>query len=189
MYAIIKFASIYMKIDLKDIYDFFELRIACHVRSVNYFASLLGYHFPEHDQDKLQEPFRTGYAYVFYTAYHKNFCLKPEHKELCKQAHDDHHKHSLHHIEYYENVADIPDIRLYEMISDWASANFEQRNIIKAKDSLSLDKWFHNNMSSLPWTEHQTNIILSAFDTLKKQTDTKQIMAIWEPVSESKSDF
>jgi len=171
-----------MKIDLKDIFDFFELRIACHVQSVNYFASLFGYSFPEHDKDKINEPTRTGYAYVFYSNYHKNFCLKPEHLELCKKVQCDHHKHAPHHIEYYESVADIPDIRLYEMISDMASVDFEQRNVIKAQDSMPLQKWFQINMLSLPWTEHQLGIINSAFDTLKKRTDMEKVLAIWEPL-------
>ena len=68
-----------MRIDLNDIFDFYELRLKCHVKSVNYFASILGYHFPEHDNDKNHEPIRTGYAYVFYKNYHKNFYLKSEH--------------------------------------------------------------------------------------------------------------
>lgn len=177
-----------MKIGLKDIFDFFELRIACHVQSVNYFASLFGYNFPEHDKDKINEPTRTGYAYVFYSKYHENFCLKPEHLELCKKVQCDHHKHAPHHIEYYESVADIPDTRLYEMISDWASANFEQRNVIKARDSMPLQKWFNANMSSLPWTEHQLDIIDSAFETLDEQTDMEQILSIWKSVLEE-SDF
>ena len=170
-----------MKIDLKDIFDFYELRIKCHVDSLNYFASLLGYHFPEHDNDKVKEPIRTGYAYIFYNQYHKGFHLKPEHIELCHKAHDEHHIHSPHHIEYYKTVSDIPDIRLYEMVSDWASANFEQNEIIKDKNSVSLHKWFES-ISFLPWTRHQLEIINSAFNTFELKTDMAQISAIWKPV-------
>ena len=171
-----------MKIDAQDIFDFFKLRIDCHVQSVNYFADMFGYNFPEHDQDKLKEPTRTGYAYVFYNNYHEELFLKREFSELCRTAHDDHHKHAPHHIEYYKTVTDIPDIRLYEMISDWASANFEQREILKLPDVVSVEKWFNDNMSFLPWTEHQLDIINAAFDVLKKQIDKAQIMSIWEPV-------
>ena len=63
----------YMKIDINEIFTFYELRIKSHVEAVNYFASLLGYHFPEHDSDKVTEQIRTGYAYIFYKTYHKNF--------------------------------------------------------------------------------------------------------------------
>ena len=51
-----------MNINVNDIFDFYELRIKSHVAAVNYFASLLGYHFPEHDGDKVIEPIRTGYS-------------------------------------------------------------------------------------------------------------------------------
>ena len=172
-----------MRIDLNDIFDFYELRLKCHVKSVNYFASILGYHFPEHDNDKNHEPIRTGYAYVFYKNYHKNFYLKSEHTELCKKAHDDHHKHSPHHIEYYKNVSSIPDIRLFEMLSDWASANFEQKNIIKEQDSIYLREWF-KTISSLPWTNHQMDIINSAFDVFEQKTNTAEITEIWNPILE-----
>ena len=176
-----------MKIDLNDIFDFYELRIKCHVESVNYFASLLGHKFPEHDNDKTKEPIRTGYAYIFYSNYHKNFRLKPEYTELCHKAHDDHHRHSAHHIEYYENVSCIPDIRLYEMVSDWASANFEQKEVIKKEGALSLSEWF-KSISSLPWTKHQLDIINSAFDIFERKANVQEIMAIWKPVLE-KSDL
>lgn len=170
-----------MKIDVKDIFDFYELRIKCHIESVNYFASLLGYQFPEHDSNKTHEPIRTGYAYTFYSKYHKNFYLRPEHSELCEKAKDDHHKHSAHHIEYYTNVSDIPDIILFEMLSDWASANFEQKNIIKDNNYMSLREWF-KSISSLPWTEYQLNIINSTFDIFETKADVTQIIRIWKPV-------
>ena len=176
-----------MQIDVKDIFDFYELRIKCHIESVNYFASILGYHFPEHDSNKTHEPIRTGYAYTFYSKYHKNFYLRPEHSELCEKAQDDHHKHSPHHIEYYEKVSDIPDVRLFEMLSDWASANFEQKNIIKDNKCGSLREWF-KTISSLQWTKHQLDIINSAFDIFEAKTDTEQISTIWKPVL-SKSDL
>ncbi len=170
-----------MKIDVNDIFDFYELRIKCHIESVNYFASLLGYHFPEHDSDKVHEPTRTGYAYIFYSDYHKDIHLKPEHRELCNMVHDDHHKHAEHHIEHYKSVSEIPDIRLYEILSDWASADFEQQEIIKDETAVSLREWF-KNVSSLPWTEHQLDIINRTFDIFEKKTDHAQISAIWEPV-------
>ena len=172
-----------MEINVNDIFNFYELRIKCHVVSVNYFAALLGYHFPEHDSDKIREPIRTGYAYIFYSNYHKNIHLKPEHNELCKKAKEEHHKHSTHHMEYYKTVSDIPDIRLYEMLSDWASANFEQKEIIKDKAMAPLPEWF-KNVSSLPWTEHQLDIINHAFDIFENKTDNAQVMAIWGPVLE-----
>ena len=87
-----------MKIDTNDIFKFYETRIACHVRSVNYFASLLGYSFPDHDKDKILEPLRTGYAYIFYNKYHPELRLLETYFELCNDAREAHYKHAPHHI-------------------------------------------------------------------------------------------
>ncbi|MBR5904372.1 MAG: hypothetical protein IKZ49_02445 [Alphaproteobacteria bacterium] len=173
-----------MNILMGDIFDFYELRISCHIKSMNYFADILGYHFPEHDRDKVVEPIRTGYAYVFYNTYHKNFHLTPEHEALCKDARRLHHEHASHHIQAYNNVSEIPDICIYEMIADWSSANFEQMNIIKDKDAISIEEWFDKNMSSLGWTEHQLEIIKNSFEKIAKTTDEETITKIWLPLLE-----
>ncbi len=169
---------------MNDIFDFYENRIKCHVESVNYFADLLGYHFPEHDGDKIIEPIRTGYAYVFYNKYHKNFHLTDDMVALCKDAQNIHHKHASHHVEAYKDVKDIPDVHLYEIVSDWASANFEQINIIKEQDALYLQPWFNKEMSNLGWTKHQMDIIQKSFDIFDKQTDKNKVKAIWQPLLE-----
>lgn len=171
-----------MNINIKDIFDFYEMRIKCHVESVNYFASLLGYHFPEHDNDKIKEPIRTGYAYVFYDTYHKNFCLTPEYTALCKDAWRIHHEHAPHHIQYYKHVSEIPDIHVYEMVADWASANFEQMNIIHDPDSIPLQTWFDNKMANLGWTKHQLDIIKKSFEIIKENTDPEKVKKIWKPL-------
>ena len=171
-----------MNILMSDIFEFYELRISCHIKSMNYFAEILGYHFPEHDGDKVIEPIRTGYAYVFYNTYHKNFHLTPEHEALCKDAGRLHHEHASHHIQAYNTVSEIPDICLYEMISDWSSANFEQMNIIKDKEAVSIEEWFDKNMAQYPWTPHQLEIIKKSFEKIAKETDTKTITQIWQPL-------
>ena len=173
-----------MNIDVNDIFDFYELRIKCHVASMNYFASLLGYHFPEHDGDKVIEPIRTGYAYIFYKTYHKNFHATPEHEALCNDAINIHHKHATHHIQHYDSVCDIPDIHLYEMVSDWASANFEQMNILHEPDSVPLSKWFENKMADKGWNQHQLDIMKKSFEIIDKNTDIETITNIWQPLLE-----
>lgn len=173
-----------MYINIDDIFDFYELRIKCHVASVNYFASILGYHFPEHDGDKVHEPIRTGYAYIFYKTYHKNFHPTPEHEALCRDAINIHHAGATHHIQHYKNVTEIPDINLYEMVADWASANFEQRNIIRDSDSVLIQTWFNNKMANQGWTEHQLEIITKSFDIIGKNTDIETITKIWQPLLE-----
>ena len=171
-----------MNINMTDVFDFYELRIKCHVASVNYFAALLGHQYPEHDSDKIKEPIRTGYAYVFYKNYHKNFHTTQQQDDLCKDAINNHHAFASHHVQHYKNVREIPDNRLYEMMADWASANFEQMHIIRHESAVSLGQWFDRNMSHLPWTEHQLEIIKNAFETFAKKTDMDTVKAIWQPL-------
>lgn len=169
---------------MDDIYKFYELRMACHIASVNYFASLLGLHFPEHDSDKIKEPTRTGYAFVFYDMYHKDFTLNKENQKLCDDVQRDHHAHDSHHISYYENVCDIPDVRLQEMLCDQAAANFEQQDIRKLKDAVPVEEWFKNNNSHLPWTPQQLEIIKTTFQTFRDKQDLKELNTIWQPLLE-----
>ena len=41
-----------MKISVEKIFQFHRLRTQTHIDCLNYYAGLLGYHFPEHDNDK-----------------------------------------------------------------------------------------------------------------------------------------
>ena len=171
-----------MNINVNDIFDFYELRVKSHVAAVNYFSSLLGYHFPEHDSDKVKEPIRTGYAYIFYKTYHKNFNSTPEHEALCRDAINLHHVGATHHIQHYKNVSEIPDVHVYEMVADWASANFEQLNILHEPDSVLIDTWFEKNMANLGWTPHQLEIIKNSFEIINKNTDDEYVKSIWQPL-------
>lgn len=173
-----------MNININDIFDFYELRIKSHVASVNYFASLLGYHFPEHDGDKVKEPIRTGYAYIFYKTYHKNFHPMPEHVALCDDAIKLHHFGATHHIQHYKHVSEIPLIHIYEMIADWASANFEQMNIIRDPEAVELETWFQNKMAGQGWTDEQMNIIQKSFEIIHTNIDAEHVKSIWAPLLE-----
>ena len=173
-----------MNININDIFDFYELRIKSHVASVNYFASLLGYHFPEHDGDKVKEPIRTGYAYIFYKTYHKNFHPMPEHVALCDDAIKLHHFGATHHIQHYKHVSEIPLIHIYEMIADWASANFEQINIIRDPEAVELETWFQNKMADQGWTDEQMNIIQKSFEIIHTNIDAEHVKSIWAPLLE-----
>lgn len=173
-----------MNINLYDIFDFYELRIKSHVAAVNYFASLLGYHFPEHDSDKVKEPIRTGYAYIFYRTYHKNFHPTDEHVALCNDAIKLHHLAATHHIQHYNHVSEIPLINVYEMVADWASANFEQQNIIHDPKTVDLETWFENNMANRGWRDEQIDVIKKSFEIIHKNTDDEYVKSIWAPLLE-----
>ena len=173
-----------MNINVKDIFDFYETRIACHVKSVNYFAKILGYEFPNHDSYKVNEPIRTGYAYLFYKKYHDDFNLTDEYYKLCQDVQKMHHEHVPHHLQYYKNAKDVPDIRIYEMVSDWASASFEQRKIMSDSDCPKLIDWFNQNRAQNNWSEHQLEIIYKAFETIANNTDENAVRQIWVPLVE-----
>ncbi len=177
-----------MKILLSEIFDFYALRLKSHVASVNYFADLFGFHFPEHDGDKVKEPLRTGYAYIVYNNYHKNFWISLQQMELCLDSQKMHHEHAPHHLQFYTDVSQIPDLRIYEMISDWASANFEQKNIICDKNAISLRQWFDKNKSGVSWNKHQLEIINDGIAKISEKTDEKILKNIWKSVLE-KSDL
>ena len=173
-----------MNINVNDIFDFYELRVKSHVAAVNYFASLLGYHFPEHDGDKTAEPVRTGYSYIFYKTYHKNFHPTPEHESLCRDAINIHHAGATHHIQHYNHVSEIPLIHVYEMVADWASANFEQKNIIRDPEAVEIETWFENKMANLGWTDEQMEIIKKSFEIIHEKTDDEYVKSIWAPLLE-----
>ena len=71
-----------MYIPVEKILDFYEKRTCAHIKSVNYFAGLIGYHFPEHDNDKMTGTIRTGYAHITYAKYHPEFTVTQTQREL-----------------------------------------------------------------------------------------------------------
>ena len=92
-----------MHIPVETIIDFHHKRTQCHIDCVNYFAGLLGYHFPEHDNDKNKNPIQIGYAYVNYAKYHCAHLL-PAQQDAFRYACQEHHKNNLHHIEHGNKI-------------------------------------------------------------------------------------
>lgn len=175
-----------MLIPAKTIMDFHVLRTKCHINSVNYFAQILGYHFPEHDNDKMHDPIRIGYSYINYASYHPDCKLLPQQVDAYKKSHDEHHRTAPHHIEHYDDASKIPQIILIEMICDWHSANFESLHMQKKPDAPeSVIKWFNNCISNLNWTQEQRALINEYCDKLSHDAHHDEIMAIWEPVTEA----
>ena len=172
-----------MNIPIDTIYDFHKKRTACHVACLNYFAGLIGYHFPEHDNDKNTEPMRTGYAYKNYAGYHQDYHIPDNYDELFTMAHGTHHTHATHHIDFYSgNAANVPDVCLMEMICDWFSANFEQRKILHDCEYETVSQWFDARMAALNWTPAQMQTIRKTIDFLERNADEVALMKIWAPV-------
>lgn len=176
-----------MRISINDILEFHKLRTQCHIDCVNYFAGLLGYHFSEHDNDKMKEPMRTGYAYKNYAEYHKHFNFLQQYKDLFNVAWNTHHQTNSHHIENYTDVTQISKICLIEMVCDWFSACSEQLLLNKNEYSCVRD-WFDNTMLNLSWTDTQLQTIYQAIDYIEKHADFSCVNHIWNCVI-TKSDL
>ena len=175
----------HMNISIDTIYEFHRVRTGCHIATVNYFAELLGYHFPEHDNDKSVEPMRTGYAYTNYAKYHPKYNLPENYTELFHAAHKTHHEHATHHVQFYGgDVSKIPDVHVIEMVCDWSAANFEQVSVMGDCEYNTTLEWFDAKMAHLNWTDAQMDIIHSTLDKIAQNRDDQKIMKIWSPVLE-----
>ena len=172
-----------MIIALKTIMDFHHKRTQAHIDCLNYFAGLLGYHFPEHDNDKNSGQMRTGYAYINYANYHPDFKISNARTELYHEMHAEHHRMQSHHIEHYTSASDITDITLIEMVCDWHSANFEQNHVIHNPSSTSVRDFFDTIMQhKMNWSEKQIALIYEVIDFLSIYANYDDIMAIWRPL-------
>lgn len=169
-----------MNIPIEEIIAFHIKRTNCHVQTMNYFAELLGYQFPEHDSDKYKEPYQTGYAYYNYAKHHKNCVLLPQQFEAFKTAHDEHHRMQPHHVRHYTSMKEIPNIFLIEMVCDWHSANFEQNCITCENEFASVSTFFQESMSNLDWTPQQLKMIHEYIDTISNIANYDAVKQIWQ---------
>jgi len=173
-----------MYIPVEKILDFYEKRTCAHIKSVNYFAGLIGYHFPEHDNDKMTGTIRTGYAHITYAKYHPEFTVTQTQRELYTLVHDEHHKTQPHHLEYYDkDVSKISDMTLIEMICDWHSASFEQR-FVSHEDSIghTVYDYFTMHLQHLDWSPHQYGLIQEMLEFLDMYTNHNDVLEIWAPL-------
>jgi hypothetical protein len=173
-----------MNIPLDDITDFHKRRTRCHIDCLNYFAGLLGYHFPEHDNDKNIEPYLTGYAYHNYAAYHDGCAMPPQWLDAFESVRAEHHRMQPHHTEHYRSMAEIPHARLIEMICDWHSANFEQTNITHENDFADVAQFFELKMSGLDWTPAQRKLILDTIKLIADRADPEIVRGLWDKLTD-----
>ena len=174
-----------MIVRLTEILEFHHKRTQAHVDCLNYFAGLLGYHFPEHDNDKNSGPMRDAYAYVNYAKYHPELHLSNARKQLFYDMHNEHHTMQAHHINNYKSVSDIPDIVLIEMICDWHSANFEQNHVTHEGGATNVREFFDKhlrNNDNMRWSAHQLAIIDDTISFFEIYANFDDIMAIWRPL-------
>lgn len=175
-----------MNIRLSTIMEFHHRRTMAHVDCLNYFAGLLGYHFPEHDNDKNSGPMRDAYAYQNYARYHPEYNIPKIYSELFRTKCAEHHQTQPHHLEYYSDVSKISDITLIEMVCDWFSANFEQRYIThEDPNDYTVQQFFDITLRNHPkykWSKKQVELISSSIDFLEMYANYDDIMAIWRPL-------
>ena len=111
-----------MQIPIETINKFHFIRTQAHIDCLNYHAELLGYNFPEHDNDKNSGAMMIAYSYINYASYHPEYNIPEKYCELFRTMRDEHHATQPHHINYYSNASEISDITLIEMICDWIGA-------------------------------------------------------------------
>ncbi len=173
-----------MHIPMDEIFAFHARRTQTHIDVLNYFAGLLGHQFPEHDNDKLCEPYRTGYAYRNYAHYHPDMVTPTQWNELFWGAHDEHHRMAAHHIEHYASVTEIPDIRLIEMVCDWFSANYEEVVLGHDEKYPTVTDFWNAQMSDLDWNPHQRELILNTIADIEHRADYNIVRAMWSGVQD-----
>ena len=175
-----------MHISSKTLYDFHTRRTTAHINCLNYFAGLLGYHFPEHDNDKHSDTIRTGYVYYNYAKYHPDYTFTSAQQELFEFARREHHYTQPHHFEYYSDVRNISDITLVEMVCDWHSASFEQRYLTHEDPmDYTVRDWFNLLIQDkYPFTQHQIDFIYQLIDFLDMYTNHDDAMRCWLPMLE-----
>lgn len=174
-----------MAISADKILDFHHKRTTAHINCLNYYAGLLGYHFPEHDNDKLSGPIQRGYAYVNWVKYHPDCKMTMAQRDLYHDMHAEHHKTQPHHIEYYDDISKISDMTLIQMVCDWHSANFEQIFITHETSPQSVIEYFQGfllNKPGLNWTDHQIDLIYQTSTFLDTYSDFDTVMNIWRPI-------
>ena len=166
-----------MIVKLTEIMEFHHRRTTAHIDCLNYFAGLLGYHFPEHDNDKQSGPMRDAYAYYNYAKYHPEMQLSDARYDLW------HDMHAEHHLEHYDNISEISDITLVEMICDWYSANFEQNHVTHEGGAPNVRTYFETEVrNKLNFTDAQITQINEMIDFLDLYANFDDIMAIWRPL-------
>ena len=174
-----------MNVRLSTIMEFHHRRTQAHVDCLNYYAGLLGYHFPEHDNDKNSGPMRNAYAYINYANYHPDFHISDARKQLYTDMHTEHHRMQVHHIEHYSRASEIPDIVLIEMLCDWHSATFEQNHVRHESIASCVRDYFNRYLrdnDKLRWSSHQLAIIDDTIDFLEMYANFDDVMAIWRPL-------
>ena len=137
-----------------------------------------------HDSDKFTEPYQTGYAYRNYVAYHPDMKMLPQHLELYKRVHDEHHSMQPHHIGAWDDVCQIPKSVLTEMVCDWHSANFEQAMVLNQTEYETVRAFYDRVMSRLSWSDAQREFILEMIAELARRVDNEAVRAIWVPALE-----
>ncbi len=173
-----------MPVSVDIINQFHHMRTDAHVQCLNYYAGLLGYHFPEHDNDKHIGTMKNGYAYINWAKYHPEYVVPETYRELFNEMHAEHHRMQEHHLEHYDNVADIDDLTLVEMICDWHSASFEQRFLThEDKNDFTVRRWFDANLyEGYQWSQHQLQIIYDLIEFIEMYANYNEIMKIWQPL-------
>ncbi|MBR4892260.1 MAG: hypothetical protein IKZ34_03730 [Alphaproteobacteria bacterium] len=175
-----------MSIPIETINEFHLKRTQAHIDCLNYHAALLGYHFPEHDNDKNSGPMMIAYSYTNYARYHPEYNIPETYIEFCRTMRAEHHATQAHHLEHYADVSEISNLTLIEMVCDWFSASFEQRYIThEDPNDYTVQEFFDTLLRNNPeykWSNEQIELICSTIDFLEMYANHDEIMKIYTPL-------
>lgn len=170
----------------KDILNFYKIRMRAHIDSVGYFCGLLGIGCVGHDIDKLAEPILTPYAFANYRFYHPDFSMPPDMKRRQREGHNIHHSNRDHHVEFYRNIAEMPDEKVMEMVCDWWAANLEDRIVNKLSNNKEMNVigFYTSVKDKWGFTKNERKLIMSAIKDIESRLDMDGFLDNWKKVSE-----
>ena len=172
------------QVPTQEMIDFVTDRINRHIKSVNYFASLIGRHYPDHDLDKFDEPlfsrYVVGYWYLFNNDTSLADNVTPEFREAFIAAKKPHYQTRSHHTDYWGNPHDMPPVALEEMACDMFAmcAEKNMRGLKRAKKF--LDYWVEDTPQWFQYSKEQDSIMRDLFAKLEARWNRDDFLKIWE---------
>ncbi|MDR2770380.1 MAG: DUF5662 family protein [Rickettsiales bacterium] len=110
--------------------EYFLRRLFRHRLSVNYFAELVGYHFPEHDASKLCRSEYSPYILRIWDLHVEPLPMSARQRASVSIAADHHYFFNPHHAQYWgAHTRSIPEPIMIEMSCDISAVHFEKELI------------------------------------------------------------
>ena len=162
-----------------EILEFYKSRMKAHIESVNYFASLVGKKFPDHDDEKASAMSLCAFGY--WRDYHPDFVV-PDDPGI-HNAFQCHRRGSPHHAEFYNDIALMPPGQIAEMVCDWFARSCERSLILRKNKYKSVFDFYERfALPAFKFTPAQQEQITDLISKIEKLWDKNQFLDIWRDV-------